>query len=116
MIASEETVKAPILLGRLWRQNPGSAQAHFLLSRFASLRPNPLSTKCRIAVLRSFTVEPVNLTMRFSQNLQLGESTRAQLLAFHGAGIITPQSTVYRPERRYLEWHGDEVFKKPGRE
>ena len=66
--------------------------------------------------LGAFTVEPVNLTMRFSQNLQLGESTRAQLLAFHGAGIITPQSTVYRPERKYLEWHGDEVFKKPGRE
>ena len=44
------------------------------------------------------------------------EPTRAQLLAFYRAGIITPQSTVYRPERRYLEWHGDEVFKKPGRE
>ena len=66
--------------------------------------------------LGAFTVEPVNLTMRFSQDLQYGESTRAQLLAYHGAGIITPQSTVYRPERRYLEWHGDEVFKKPGRE
>jgi len=66
--------------------------------------------------LGAFTVEPVNLTMRFSQNLQLGETTRMQLLPYHGAGIITPQSTIYRPERKYLEWHGNAVFKKPGRE
>ncbi|MEP6972068.1 MAG: phosphorothioated DNA-binding restriction endonuclease [Betaproteobacteria bacterium] len=66
--------------------------------------------------LGAFTVEPVNLTMRFSQDLQLGDATRAHLLSYHGAGIIAPQSTAYRPERQYLEWHGDEVFKKPGRD
>ncbi len=66
--------------------------------------------------LGAFTVEPVNLTMRFSQNLQLGEATRGHLLSYHGAGIIQPQSTAYRPERVYLEWHGDQVFKKPSRE
>ena len=66
--------------------------------------------------LGAFTVEPANLTMRFSQNLQLGDATRARLLSYHGAGIIAPQSTTYRPARQYLEWHGDEVFKKPARE
>lgn len=66
--------------------------------------------------LGAFTVEPVNLTIRFSQNLQLGESTKVHLLSYHGAGIIQPQSQTYTPERKYLEWHGRTVFKKPGRD
>jgi len=66
--------------------------------------------------LGAFTVEPINLTMRFSQNLQLGESTKEHLLSYHGAGIIQPQSTSYKPERKYLEWHGDGVFKKPSKD
>jgi len=56
----------------------------------------------KIFDLGAFTVEPANLSIVFSQNLQLGEATRSHLLSYHGAGIIQPQSQAYRPERAYL--------------
>jgi len=70
----------------------------------------------KIFDLGSFTVEPANLSIVFSQNLQLGESTRSHLLCYHGAGIIQPQSKSYAPEREYLKWHAQWVFKSPGRD
>ncbi|GBU15383.1 HNH endonuclease [Polaromonas sp.] len=69
----------------------------------------------KIFDLGAFTVEPVNLSIVFSQNLQLGDATRSHLLSYHGAGIIGPQSTAYAPDRAYLNWHAKEVFKAPGR-
>lgn len=70
----------------------------------------------KIFDLGAFTVEPVNLSIVFSQNLQLGDATRAHLLSYHGAGIIRPQSASYAPHQAYLEWHAKEVFKSPGRD
>lgn len=70
----------------------------------------------KIFDLGAFTVEPANLSIVFSQNLQLGDATRAHLLSYHGAGIIGPQSTAYAPDRAYLNWHAKEVFKGPGRD
>ena len=49
----------------------------------------------KIFDLGAFTVEPTHLSLVFSQNLQLGESTCSHLLSYHGAGIIGPQSTAY---------------------
>ena len=69
----------------------------------------------KIFDLGAFTVEPANLSIVFSQNLQLGDATRAHLLSHHGVGIIGPQSTGYAPDRAYLDWHAKEVFKAPGR-
>lgn len=65
--------------------------------------------------LGAFTVEPVQLTIRFSQNIQVNEATRASLLSYHGAGLIEPQSEEYRPSPKYLDWHAHWVFKKPAR-
>jgi len=70
----------------------------------------------KIFDLGAFTVEPANMTIVFSQNLQLGDSTKANLLSHHGAGIIQPQSKSYAPLREYLEWHAKWVFKSPGRD
>jgi len=69
----------------------------------------------KIFDLGAFTVEPANLSIVFSQNLQLGDATRAQLLSYHGAGIIGPQSKTYAPDGAFLKWHAKEVFKAPGR-
>ena len=44
----------------------------------------------KIFDLGAFTVEPANLSIVFSQNLQLGDATRSNLLSYHGAGIIRP--------------------------
>ncbi len=70
----------------------------------------------KIFDLGAFTVEPTHLAIVFSQNLQLGETTRSHLLSYHGAGIIQPQSKTYAPDREYLKWHAQWVFKSPGRE
>lgn len=70
----------------------------------------------KIFDLGAFTVEPENLTIVFSQNLQLGDVTRSNLFAHHGAGMILPQSKAYQPERAFLNWHAKEVFKSPARD
>jgi putative restriction endonuclease len=70
----------------------------------------------KIFDLGAFTVEPDNLAIVFSQNLQLGETTRSHLLSYHGAGIIQPQSKAHVPDREYLKWHAKWVFKSPGRD
>lgn len=70
----------------------------------------------KIFDLGAFTVEPTSLSIVFSQNLQLGDATRSQLLSHHGAGIVGPQSTAYAPDRAFLNWHAKEVFKSPGRD
>lgn len=46
-------------LTKLWHQQPTSATAGFVNARFKRLQPNIALTKCRVAFLRSFTVEPV---------------------------------------------------------
>ncbi len=46
-------------LGAFWRENPWPAAARFVLSKFAQLRPALAVTSCKLAILRSFTVEPV---------------------------------------------------------
>ena len=51
--------------------------------------------------------------MVFSQHL-VGNAEK--LLSYHGASIQYPQSTSYLPSKEFLDWRGDQVFKKPGRD
>lgn len=37
------------------------------------------------------------------------------LLDYHGTGLRGPQSEDYAPRREFVEWHGREVFRGPGR-
>jgi FkbH-like protein len=46
-------------LTQLWNQQPTSATAGFINSRFQRLHPHLSLRKCRVAFLRSFTIEPV---------------------------------------------------------
>jgi FkbH-like protein len=45
-------------LRKLWNREAGSATAAFVISRFEKLRDNLPLLPCRLAILRSFTVEP----------------------------------------------------------
>jgi len=51
--------------------------------------------------------------MVYSQHLV---DNAEKLLSYHGAGIKLPQSTAYLPRAEFLDWHEDQVFKKPGRD
>ena len=46
-------------LAELWRREPGSATAAFVASRLDQLRDKLPLTKFKLAILRSFTVEPI---------------------------------------------------------
>jgi FkbH-like protein len=58
-VASGEWGLANTTLAGLWRRRPAPATASYVVSRFERLREHlPLIT-CRVALLRSFTVEPL---------------------------------------------------------
>ena len=63
--------------------------------------------------LGAFTIRPTDYVMVFSQHL-VGNVEK--LLSYHGAGIQLPQSASYLPKVEFLDWHEDQVFKKPGRD
>ncbi len=52
------------LLGELWRADPGPAIAGFVVRSFEKLRDALPMTKTRVAILRSFTAEPVAPLLR----------------------------------------------------
>jgi FkbH-like protein len=58
-IAAGEAPGAESALRELWREAPGHAAAAFVVSRFERLRGELPLRACRLAILRSFTVEPV---------------------------------------------------------
>ena len=58
LIAAGDTAGAVAALGRLWQSAPGPALAGVIVNRFEQLRPRLSLTPCRLAILRSFTVEP----------------------------------------------------------
>jgi FkbH-like protein len=51
--------KAQAGLAELWRNEPTSARAGYILARSELLRTHLSLTRCRLAIMRSFTVEPV---------------------------------------------------------
>jgi FkbH-like protein len=58
LIAASQNTQAHDLLSELWRSNPGSAAAGFILSRWDKIVPLPTMSTARITIIRSFTVEP----------------------------------------------------------
>ena len=58
-IAAGNADDAAALLGELWRREPRTATAAFVVSRFERLRGHIALKECRVAFLRSFVVEPV---------------------------------------------------------
>src|SRR5881396_3310806 len=80
LIASSGATKARNLIGQLWRENPGPAVANFVLSRLEKLQPNPVS--CRLAILRSFTAEPITPVVRAAAAVE-GIDLTVQVGAFN---------------------------------
>lgn len=64
--------------------------------------------------LGGFTVTS-HLNVLISEQLHGRQGFRESLLVFHGQPIRHPQNPNYLPERKYLTWHEQEVFKKPAR-
>ena len=59
LIAEGAPEAASRRLCELWRRDPGSATAGFVAARFQQIRDKLTLPKFKLAVLRSFTVEPI---------------------------------------------------------
>ncbi len=74
LIAEGAAEAASRRISELWRREPGSATASFLAGRMDSLRDKLVLSKFKIAILRSFTVEPIVPLLRaeaFSYGIDL---------------------------------------------
>ncbi len=105
---------------RLGRQTIGLEAAHikWFQARGPDTVPNGLalcSLHHKVFDLGAFTVLPGTWQMVFSQHLNGSDDTARKILAYHGAGLILPQSKEYMPRDEFLEWHRREVFKEPAR-
>ena len=64
LIAEGVAEKARSRMTELWRREPGSATASFIASRIDQIRDQLALVKFKLAILRSFTVEPIVLLLR----------------------------------------------------
>jgi FkbH-like protein len=64
LIASDDAAGASLRLAELWQRERGPAVASFLASRYEKLRGARHFTKHRVAMLRSFTLEPTIALLR----------------------------------------------------
>lgn len=97
LVASGDAASAQILLEELWRQNPGPAAAAFVASRFDRLRPYLSLVPCRLAILRSFTAEPVEPVLRAAAAVS-GIDITAHFGDFnaYAQDILDERSSLYR--------------------
>ena len=85
------------LLAELWRMQPTAATAGFVVSSCEVLKRHLAFTPCRLAILRSFTLEPVLPILRAAAfvsgielNVHLGEFNS------YAQEMLNPSSVLYR--------------------
>ncbi|MBI3935242.1 MAG: HAD-IIIC family phosphatase [Acidobacteria bacterium] len=88
---------AQALLAELWREEATVASASYLISCFDRFRSGVHFTPCRLAVLRSFTVEPAIPLLR-AMSLLHGIELTAEVGDFNGyvREMLDPASRLYR--------------------
>lgn len=106
---------------RLGNQTIGLEAAHikWFQAQGPDIVPNGLalcSLHHKIFDLGAFAILPETYQMVFSQHLNASDETARRTLAYHGAGLILPQSTDYLPRPEFLAWHQKQVFKNPARQ
>ena len=97
LISAGSADLARLRLAELWRNEAGAATAAFLVNRHEKLRGTVGLTSSRVAVLRSFTVEPVIPWLRAEAFLR-GIDLTVQVGDFnaHIQEILDPDSSLYR--------------------
>jgi FkbH-like protein len=97
LIAEGADDSAAHRLAELWRREPGSATASFLASRIDPIREKLALTKVKLAVLRSFTVEPFVPLLR-AEAFTYGIDLEVHVGDFNTyvQDIVDPDSSLYR--------------------
>lgn len=97
LVTANEAASARVLLEELWQQQAGPALAAFVASRFDRLRPHLSPLPCRLAILRSFTAEPVEPVLRAAAAVT-GIHVTVQFGDFNAYAqeILDERSSLYR--------------------
>ena len=104
-IAEGDPVAARTLLERLWREHQGPAAASFVNSRADRLPADPHQHAATVAVLRSFTIEPVVPVV------QAAAAVNRIDLRVHVGDFGTYGQDLLDPSRPlYTEWNADVVI------
>jgi FkbH-like protein len=96
-ILNSAIAEADLQLRKLWEIDPSSSTANFLVSRYESLRPHLRLVPHRVAILRSFTVEPVVPLLRagaFAASLDL--DIHVGDFGAYVQEMLDPSSAIYR--------------------
>ena len=106
-------------LAELWRRDPASGTASFVISRFDELRDKLALTKFKLAILRSFTVEPIVPLLR-AEAFGYGIDLEVHVGDFNTyvQDILEGQSSLYRfaPNAVVLAVHTDQAAPELGRD
>jgi FkbH-like protein len=103
-IADRQVIDARALIEQLWRAHPGPATAAFVNSRLAKLPPAPGRRSATLAILRSFTVEPIVPIVRAAAALNgLDLTVHVGDFNSYTQEVLDPRSAVYE------SWHPDVV-------
>lgn len=96
-IASNRTAEAWQLIAQLWNRNQDPSAASFVLSCVEKLRASLHLTSCRVAVLRSFTVEPCVGLLRAASSVN-GIDMNVYVSDFntYAQDILNENSGLYR--------------------
>ncbi len=96
LIGEGSAAAATRALAEMWRSDPGPVAAGFVVSRFEKLRGFVALTPYRLAILRSFTVEPVVPVLRAAAFVG-GIDLHVQLGDFNAYAqeILDPGSSLY---------------------
>ena len=96
LIVADDVAGATRSLAELWAKDNSSPAASFLCSRYEQLRPKLNLLPYRLAILRSFTVEPLVPLLRaaaFSAGIDL--TVRLSEFNTHAQEILDPASALY---------------------
>lgn len=96
LIASASARLAASLIDELWRRQPNLASAAFLVSRIDQLREQLNCTTFRVAILRSFTLEPaVSLLRAAAFRYRLDPQVNVGGFNAYMAEILDGESSLY---------------------
>jgi FkbH-like protein len=96
-VAAGNAAAAASALTELWRADPGPATAGFVISRYERLRGRLALSPLRVAILRSFTVEPMIPLLR-AQAFTAGIDLTIEPSDFNAYAqeMLEPGSRLYR--------------------
>jgi FkbH-like protein len=96
-VAAGDVERARQVLMQVWREKPGAALARFIAAHFAEIAPRLSLAPCRLAVLRSFTLEPLVPMLRAAAFVD-GIDLDVQLGDFNAytQDVIAPERSLYR--------------------